>query len=117
MIHAKKISCEKCGRKILMLPDIKAMSRAIENHVNSHKVSALARSRLANNLSQQALLAAVKDKPVRVWLLVESYFGSRRVHGVALTEREAEAWADAQSVANPSGSFFYDTSEVVQGGQ
>lgn len=100
-----------------MLPDIKAMAKAIENHVSSHKGSALEKAKCANNLSQQALLAAVKDKPVRVWLLVETYFGVKRVHGVALTEREAEAWSDAQLAANPSGSFFSEISEVVQGEQ
>jgi DNA-directed RNA polymerase subunit RPC12/RpoP len=32
------ISCPKCGSQILLVPDLKAMARAIHNHVESHVV-------------------------------------------------------------------------------
>lgn len=31
------IKCPQCGDHILMIPTLKAMSQAIENHVNIHK--------------------------------------------------------------------------------
>jgi hypothetical protein len=31
------IKCPECGEEILMIPTLKVMSKAIENHVNFHK--------------------------------------------------------------------------------
>lgn len=31
------ITCRFCGEEILVVPDIKAMSKAIANHVNMHR--------------------------------------------------------------------------------
>ena len=33
--HMKKVTCE-CGEEILLVPDLKAMGKAIEDHVDLH---------------------------------------------------------------------------------
>lgn len=112
----KTIKCPKYPYKILMLPDVKAMAEAIKNHAESHKrLSRVAKANIVNNLTQQSLLHAVNAKPIKVYLLIESYNGFKKVHGVALSVEQAEAWMDAKNAEDPQGSFFFDSSEVLQG--
>lgn len=115
------ITCPLCSEQILVVPDVPAMSKAVNSHVRSHRIRQhVEKAKLVNNLSQQILviisqIAENIHLPIKVWLLVESYFGSKRVHGVALTVKDAEAWVDSKLVENPQGSFFYDAAEVVKG--
>jgi hypothetical protein len=45
-----------CGFKILVVPDLKAMNRAIINHVTKHNKSSL--ERIENFLAEQVLIVA-----------------------------------------------------------
>jgi hypothetical protein len=54
-----------CGFKILVIPDLKAMDRAIKNHVAEHKkekdnLGKLAPGKLSNLLIEQVLIVASK---------------------------------------------------------
>jgi hypothetical protein len=54
-----------CGFKILVIPDLKAMDRAINNHVSEHKkakgaLEKLAPGKLTALLTEQVLKAASK---------------------------------------------------------
>lgn len=63
------LKCE-CGSKILLIPDVEVMSKAIENHVKEHrkqesdpiKAEAIAR-RVENNLIQQLLQKIIQTHP------------------------------------------------------
>lgn len=120
--HHNFITCPLCNSEILVVPDVQAMSKAVNTHVRKHNIrKQMERAKLVNNMSQQILvvisqIAESVHLPVKVWLLIESYFGSKRVHGVALTAKDAEAWVDAKLSVDPQGSFFFDTAEVVKGG-
>jgi hypothetical protein len=54
------IGCS-CGFKILVVPDLKAMNRAIKNHVAKHKE--LSSERLTNFLTEQILIGISKINP------------------------------------------------------
>jgi hypothetical protein len=114
----KFITCPECHTNILILPDVKAMGNAIHNHVKTHRTrTALQKAKIVNNLTQQALYTiAVSNAtklPTKVWLLIESYFGSKHVHGVALTEKDADNWTTLKYQENPQGSFFSEQSAIV----
>jgi hypothetical protein len=54
-----------CGFKILVVPDLKAMDRAIKNHVTEHynenrNLGKLAPGKLTTLLTEQVLIAASK---------------------------------------------------------
>jgi hypothetical protein len=52
-----------CGFRILVLPDIKAMNRAIKNHLTKHKKAHVNSERLAfieESLAEQVLIVASK---------------------------------------------------------
>jgi hypothetical protein len=54
-----------CGFKILVIPDLKAMDRAIKNHVAEHKKASgalekLTPGKLTEFLTEQVLIAASK---------------------------------------------------------
>ena len=53
-----------CGTRILIVPDLKAMKRAIKNHVAEHKKAdyGLASCSLEEFLTEQILMAASKMK-------------------------------------------------------
>lgn len=115
------IRCQECDTDILVLPDIKAMAKAINDHAGKHTGRKVRKASLVNNLTQQLLLVlAAKDKgklPQTVWLLIESYFGTRRVRGVALTRQDADEWVKTQNKRDPDGSYYHDTSQVVPLGE
>ena len=47
-----------CGFEILVVPDLKAMNRAIENHVADHRQANKGPKRLTAFLTEQVLIAA-----------------------------------------------------------
>ena len=47
-----------CGFKILVVPDLKAMDRAIKNHVAEHKKANDRSKRLTDFLTEQVLIVA-----------------------------------------------------------
>ncbi len=54
-----------CGFKILLVPDVKAMDRAIKNHIAEHKkanldLRKLESDKLTEFLTEQVLIAASK---------------------------------------------------------
>ncbi len=52
-----------CGFKILVIPDLKAMNRAIKNHLAKHKQAHIKSERLAffeESLAEQVLIVASK---------------------------------------------------------
>jgi hypothetical protein len=52
-----------CGFKILVVPDLKAMNRAIKNHLATHKQARIDSARLSfieETLTQQVLIVASK---------------------------------------------------------
>jgi hypothetical protein len=49
-----------CGFKILVVPDLKAMDRAIKNHVAEHKQANKGSKRLAEFLTEQVIIVASK---------------------------------------------------------
>jgi hypothetical protein len=53
-----------CGTEILLIPDIKGMNRAIENHVDEHKKTNLriGRVRVSPNLVRQVLVEQILQK-------------------------------------------------------
>jgi hypothetical protein len=57
-VHKMRMPIVKCacGFKILVVPDLKAMNRAIINHVAKHNKSSL--ERLENFLAEQVLIVA-----------------------------------------------------------
>jgi hypothetical protein len=63
IVHKKRmpiVSCI-CGSEILVLPDLKAMNLAIDNHVTTkHKTTPDASERLAEFLADQVLIQATK---------------------------------------------------------
>jgi hypothetical protein len=62
-VHKKRMPIVKCicGSEILVLPDLKAMNLAIDNHVNiKHKTTSEESERLAEFLAEQVLLIATK---------------------------------------------------------
>ncbi|HEX7483127.1 MAG TPA: hypothetical protein VF350_06645 [Candidatus Bathyarchaeia archaeon] len=54
--HKKRMPIVKCvcGFKILVVPDLKAMERAIKNHVTNHKKA----SDVSKRLTEQVLIVA-----------------------------------------------------------
>jgi hypothetical protein len=62
-VHKKRMPIIKCvcGSEILVVPDLRAMNSAIENHVTSkHKITPDDSERLAEFLAEQVLLLATK---------------------------------------------------------
>jgi hypothetical protein len=62
-VHKKRMPIIKCicGTEILVVPDLKAMNRAIENHVTiKHKSTTDDSERLTEFLAEQVLLLATK---------------------------------------------------------
>lgn len=117
MPKQKAIVCPQCKQPILILPDLQAMNKAINDHANiTHKGRTnYSKANLVNSLTQQLLLAVAKNGgvlPRKVWLLIESYFGQRRVLGVAMSEADAEQWVEAKLAKDPQGSYFHDTAKV-----
>lgn len=53
------ISCV-CGFEILVVPDLKAMDRAIKNHAAEHKKANTGSKRLTEFLTEQVLIVASK---------------------------------------------------------
>ena len=51
-----------CGFEILVIPDLKAMNRALNNHVSKH--GKLPSKRLTDFLTEQILIVTSKIKPV-----------------------------------------------------
>ena len=49
-----------CGYEILVVPDLKAMNRAIKHHVAEHKQSNEGSKRLTDFLTKQVLIVASK---------------------------------------------------------
>ncbi len=47
-----------CGFEILVVPDLKAMDRAIKNHVAEHKKASDVSKRLTDFLTEQVLIVA-----------------------------------------------------------
>jgi hypothetical protein len=61
-VHKKRmplVGCT-CGFEILVLPDLKAMNRALDNHVVQHKKVGYSAERLRKFLSDQVLIVASK---------------------------------------------------------
>jgi hypothetical protein len=58
--HKTRMSIFKCvcGFKILVVPDLKAMNRAIKNHVANHKKASIGSERLTAFLTEQVLTLA-----------------------------------------------------------
>lgn len=113
--------CPECGFTILILPDVTAMAKAIDEHAKTHGARRrnLTRMRVITSLTEDLLVAIAKNgevnfvnEPKKVYLLVESYFGSKRVLGIALTEKEADDWVEAKLAENPNGSYFYETGKI-----
>ena len=114
------IICPVCKQSILILPNLQAMNRAINDHANKQHEgrTSLRKTMIVNSLTQQLLVAVAKnggELPRKVWLLVESYFGHKRVLGVAMSEADAESWANAKLAENPEGSYFYEKATVTHG--
>jgi hypothetical protein len=61
--HMTIIKCA-CGFEILIVPDLKAMSRAIENHVAKHSKSSS--ERLTDFLTEQVLIATCNKSCLNV---------------------------------------------------
>lgn len=66
-VHKSKFAAKKgrmpiircrCGFEILVVPDLKAMNRAIENHVADHRQANKGPKRLTAFLTEQVLIAA-----------------------------------------------------------
>jgi len=51
-----------CGSKILVVPDLKAMDRAIENHVAQHKHTNDDLEKLSEFLTEQVLIVASQSR-------------------------------------------------------
>lgn len=63
IVHKKRMPIVKCicGSEILVVPDLKAMNLAIENHVTiKHKTTPDDSERLTEFLAEQVLLLATK---------------------------------------------------------
>jgi hypothetical protein len=62
-VHKRRMPIIKCacGFEILVVPDLKAMNRAIANHVTKHKKAGS--KRLTDFLTKQVLIAASKINP------------------------------------------------------
>jgi len=58
--HMPFIKCY-CGFKILVVPDLKAMNRAIKNHVAEHNKSSS--EKFADYLAEQTLIVTSKISP------------------------------------------------------
>ena len=116
------IKCPLCQTDILILPDIKAMTKAIEEHAKQHAPQArYKRAQLINNLTQQLLIQVIKSDESQalpqLYLLIESYFGVKRTLGIALSREAAEIWVDAQHDQNPDGSYFYEKGAIYTGAE
>jgi hypothetical protein len=65
IVHKKRmpiVSCV-CGSEILVVPDLKAMNLAIDNHITTkHKTTPDASENLAEFLAEQVLIQATKIK-------------------------------------------------------
>ncbi len=64
-VHKKRMPIIKClcGTEILVVPDLKAMNKAIANHVaTKHKTTPDELEKLADFLSEQALLEATRTQ-------------------------------------------------------
>jgi hypothetical protein len=62
-VHKKRMPIVKCicGTEILVVPDLKAMNLAIDNHVTTkHKTTSDDSERLTEFLAEQVLLLATK---------------------------------------------------------
>jgi hypothetical protein len=57
--HMPIVRC-KCGSEILVIPDLKAMNNAINNHISKHKKTHDNLERLAKSLTEQVLSFASK---------------------------------------------------------
>ena len=62
------IKCPSCGKEIMLVPNVKLMSEAIEAHVETHKVQVKGRraaeeeaERIRDDLIKQVLEKAAKD--------------------------------------------------------
>ena len=62
-VHKMRMPIIKCacGSEILVVPDVKAMNRAIKNHVTKHKKTCS--KRLTDFLTEKVLIAASQIKP------------------------------------------------------
>ena len=67
----RTIRCKKCGARILVVPDVRKINRAIEEHVARHRIEMLMRgaskaraisegARVRHELAQQVLKAAAR---------------------------------------------------------
>ncbi len=62
------IKCPSCGKEIMLIPNVKLMSKAIEDHAETHKEKVKGRKAgeeeaegIRNDLIRQALEKAAKD--------------------------------------------------------
>ena len=116
----KYVKCNLCQAEILVIPDIKAMDKAIHNHIKEHRLRNTKKAKLLNNLTQQLLLAALEtnaeyfaNMPKHAFLLIQSFTGYRRILGVALLEHDAENWVTQKEHEEPTGSFYTDPIDLV----
>lgn len=121
----KFVKCPECQADILILPDIKAMSQAFNEHAKQHinhkyttRSIKYKRANLINNLTQQLLLQITNTgnlaKP-ELYLLIETYYGAKRTRGIALNEQDAGQWVNAQLSNDPDGSYFYEKGSIYTG--
>jgi hypothetical protein len=116
---AQFVKCQECQKSILILPDIKAMSRAFNEHAKEHAISKYKRTQIINNLTQQLLIQLIKTdnttpKP-ELFLLIETYYGVKKVRGIALNTSDADRWVKAQQTQDPQGSYFYEKGTIYTG--
>ena len=73
------IICE-CGFAILLVPDLKAMSKAIEHHAAEHanKEKDIAKAAFEEERIQNLLIAQTLDKAATFWGFKLSVFGGKR---------------------------------------
>ena len=60
-----------CGLRILVIPDLKAMNRAIKNHISEHKKAdyGLAFDSLEEFLTEQILMSGKQNEPAKCKLM------------------------------------------------
>jgi hypothetical protein len=51
-----------CGSEILVVPDLKAMNRAISNHIFEHRQAGYSSEKISDFLTEQILIAASKKQ-------------------------------------------------------
>ena len=72
-IHKRQLPTLRClcGAEILVVPDLKAMGRAIENHLSEHKKTSWGKDKavaigvLAQYLIEQVLMVASEIRPAK----------------------------------------------------